>query len=74
MKLLERFLWLAPLAAYRHHEILSEFKYYYSMFLSHHRITLYLLEKARAGGQTPSDLMVIFRLVDVTSHSSLQFS
>ena len=61
-------------AAYRHHEILSEFKYYYSMFLSHHRITLYLLEKARAGGQTPSDLMVIFRLVDVTSHSSLQFS
>ena len=61
-------------ADYRHHEILSEFKYYYSMFESHRRITKYLLEKARAGGEVPSDLMVIFRLVDVTSHSSLQYS
>ena len=61
-------------AGYRHHEILSEFKYYYSMFESHRRIAKYLLEKARARDQVPSDLMVIFRLVDVTSHSSLQFS
>ncbi len=61
-------------ASYKHHELLSEFRYYYSMFETHRRIAAYFLERAHAEDVPPSDMMVIFRLVDMLSHSSLKFS
>jgi len=60
--------------AYRHHELLSEFRYYYSMFETHRRFVSYFFERAAVEGVQASDLMVIFRLVDMLSHSSLQYS
>jgi hypothetical protein len=61
-------------SSYKHHELLSEFRYYYSMFETHRRIAAYFLERAQAEAVPPSDMMVIFRLVDMICHSSLKFS
>ena len=61
-------------ASYQHHELLSEFKYYYSMFETHRRFVTYFFDRAEAEGVVPSDLMVIFRLIDMLSHSSLEYS
>lgn len=60
--------------SYRHHELLSEFKYYYSMFETHRRFVDHFFARAEAEGVTPSDMMVIYRLPDMLSHSSLRFS
>lgn len=61
-------------ASYRHHELLSEFKYYYSMFETHRRFVTYFFDRAASDGVIPSDMMVIFRLIDMLSHSSLEYS
>jgi len=61
-------------ASYQHHELLSEFRYYYSMFETHHRFVTYLFDRAEVEGAAPSDMIVIFRLLDMLSHSSLEYS
>lgn len=60
--------------AYEHHDIRSEFTLYYSQFQTDRAIARYLLESDRAARQTPMDLLVLFRLVDQTSHCCLKFS
>ncbi len=59
---------------YRHHEIRSEFRYYYSQFETDLGVARYFLRADRAAGQEPMDLLVLFRLIDQTSHCCLSFS
>ena len=59
---------------YDHHRLEAEFKYYYSMFTSHRRIAMYLLESDRDRGLVPADLLVLLRIIDYASHSSLKYS
>jgi len=52
----------------------SEFKFLYSMFETNRRVALYVLERTRKTYGAPADLLVLFRIVDIASHSSLQTS
>jgi len=60
--------------AYQHHEVRSEFRYYYSQFVTDAAVAKYFVRSDLAANQVPMDLMVLFRLVDQTSHCCLQFS
>ena len=52
----------------------GEFKYFYSMFETNRRVSLYALERTQRTFGAPADLLVLFRIVDIASHSSLQDS
>jgi arylsulfatase A-like enzyme len=49
----------------------SEFAYFYSMFETNRRVALHLLRQPSAGYGAAPDLLVLFRIVDIASHSSL---
>ena len=59
---------------YRHHRLKSEFKYMYSMFVSNLEVTLHLLNRSREEIGQSSDLFVLLRLIDQTSHQALEYS
>jgi arylsulfatase A-like enzyme len=52
----------------------SEFKHLYSMFETDRRVALALVEASRRQFGQPSDLLVLFRIVDIACHSSLRES
>jgi hypothetical protein len=52
--------------------IVREFPYFYSLFESTRRLALFLIEAGRAEHpEAAPDLLVLFRLVDMTCHTSL---
>lgn len=59
---------------YRHHRLKSEFKYFYSMFVSNLRMSLYLMDLGRRDIGKPADQFVLFRVIDQTSHQALEYS
>jgi len=59
---------------YRHHLLKSEFKYFYSMYVSNLRIALKLVDSGRRGSGQPPDLFVLFRIIDQASHQAMQYS
>jgi hypothetical protein len=52
----------------------GEFKYLFSMFETTRRVALHLAETTRRRYGRPADLMVLFRIVDIASHSALKYS
>jgi hypothetical protein len=52
----------------------GEFKYLYSMFETNRRLAVYTLERTQRTFGLPADLLVLFRIVDIASHSALQYS
>jgi hypothetical protein len=52
----------------------SEFKYLDSMYETNRRLALHVIERTRREYGSPADLMVLFRTVDIASHSALQLS
>lgn len=52
----------------------SEFAYFYSMFETNRKVALHLLRQAPHHYGAPADLLVLFRIVDIASHSSLAAS
>jgi arylsulfatase A-like enzyme len=58
-------------APYARKRIESEFKYFYSMFETERRVALDLIERSRKRFGVPSDLMLLFRIVDLASHCAL---
>ena len=59
---------------YRHHRLKSEFKYFYSMFVSNLRLALELIETGRKSAGPRPDLFVLFRIIDQASHQAMQYS
>ncbi|MDB4285514.1 alkaline phosphatase family protein [bacterium] len=59
---------------YSHHRLKSEFKYFYSMFVSNVRIALELMDRSRREIGQPSDLFVLLRIIDQASHQALAYS
>jgi hypothetical protein len=59
---------------YRRHRLKSEFKYLYSMFVSNLRIAIHLMDIGRREIGQPSDLFVLFRIIDQASHQALEYS
>jgi predicted AlkP superfamily phosphohydrolase/phosphomutase len=60
--------------AFRGKMIESEFPYLFSMFETTRRIALQQVESTRRRYGAPADLMVLFRIVDIASHSALRYS
>jgi predicted AlkP superfamily phosphohydrolase/phosphomutase len=60
--------------AFRGKMIDSEFPYLFSMFETTRRIALQQVESTRRSYGAPADLMVLFRIVDIASHSALRYS
>lgn len=54
--------------------IANEFTYFHSMFTTNQRLALDALERSRRRYGETGDLLVLFRLVDKTSHASLDYS
>lgn len=54
--------------------IANEFTYFFSMFATHERVALDLLERSRRRYSESADLLVLFRIVDQTSHTALLYS
>jgi type I phosphodiesterase/nucleotide pyrophosphatase len=54
--------------------IAHEFTYFLSTFETNRRFALRVLDEGRRAFGVPGDLLVLFRLVDKTSHTALQFS
>jgi hypothetical protein len=52
----------------------SEFKFMDSMYETDRRLALHVIERTRREYGAPADLMVLFRTVDIASHSALQLS
>lgn len=59
---------------YQHHRLKSEFKYLYSMFISNLRVSRHLMEIGRRDIGRPSDMFVLFRIIDQASHQALEYS
>jgi hypothetical protein len=55
-------------------DIESELTAFISLFETTRRVALHLVEKGRAEFGRPTDLLVLFRIVDQTCHSSLRHS
>jgi hypothetical protein len=54
--------------------IANEFTYFHSTFVTNERLALDLMERSRERYGRPADLLVLFRLVDKTSHTALVYS
>ncbi|HEY2943101.1 MAG TPA: alkaline phosphatase family protein [Vicinamibacteria bacterium] len=54
--------------------IANEFTYFHSMFVTNERLALDLIERSRRLYGDSADLLVLFRLVDQTSHTALIYS
>jgi hypothetical protein len=54
--------------------IANEFTYFFSMFATHERVALDLLERSRRRYGESADLLVLFRIVDQASHTALVYS
>jgi hypothetical protein len=54
--------------------IANEFTYFHSTFVTNERLALDLMERSRRRYGRPADLLVLFRLVDKTSHTALVYS
>jgi hypothetical protein len=54
--------------------IAHEFTYYLSVFETHRRLALRVLEEERQAFGAPGDLLVLFRIVDKTCHTALHLS
>jgi len=54
--------------------IANEFTYFHSMFTTHERLALDAIERSRRRYGQPADLLVLFRLVDKTCHTALDYS
>ena len=59
---------------YSHHRLKSEFKYFYSMFVSNVAISLELMDRGRREIGQPSDQFVLLRILDQASHQALEYS
>jgi hypothetical protein len=59
---------------YRHHRLKSEFKYFYSMFVSNVRMSLHLMDLGRRDIGQPADQFVLLRIIDQSSHQALEYS
>jgi hypothetical protein len=70
----EQFAEMRRIAGTRAESILSEFSYFVSMFESNRRVALDLLARGRSELGTTPDLLLLFRLVDKTCHTSLHQS
>jgi Type I phosphodiesterase / nucleotide pyrophosphatase len=54
--------------------IANEFTYFFSMFATHERVALDLLERSRRRYGESADLLVLFRIIDQASHTALVYS
>jgi hypothetical protein len=54
--------------------IANEFTYFHSTFTTNERLALYLIERSRRLYGAAGDMLVLFRLVDKTSHTALVYS
>jgi hypothetical protein len=54
--------------------IANEFTYFLSTFRTNERLALHLMEKSRRLYGVAGDMLVLFRLVDQTSHTALAYS
>jgi len=54
--------------------IANEFTYFHSMFTTNERLALDAMERSRRRYGETGDLLVLFRLVDKTSHATLDYS
>lgn len=59
---------------WKHHNIKTEFPFIYSMFESNRRITLDLIKRSQKKFDPQSDLMVIFRMLDLVGHTAMKYS